>query len=431
MREIAQFTITDSAKQLESKLLNWGQQFEHFAQYPGNNYPDPYHQVDLIFAAGAMQIIGPKDAAFKTLYTTWRQKPDWLFGYIGYDVKNQLEHLQSAHPDFVGAPELYFFVPEIVGVLRNHTLELQSIGRNNQELFSEINATSALAAKPLPPLNFAARLTREDYLERVKNLQNHIQRGDIYEVNFCQEFFAEDANIEPAQVFAQLNAKAHPPFAAFLNLPQHAIMCASPERYLQKNGRELVSQPIKGTARKGKNALHDEEIKRALHTSTKERAENVMIVDLVRNDVSKVAAPGSVQVPELFGVHSFPTVHQLISTVTAKLAKEKMWVDALKATFPMGSMTGAPKVRAMQLIEEFEVHKRGIYSGALGYITPAGDFDFNVVIRSLLYNKSSQYLSLSVGGAITILANAEAEYDECLLKAEAILGLFSETDADK
>lgn len=404
------------------KLLGWGKQHSHFALYPGNAYPDPYHQYDLLFAAGAKKIISPTENSFDNLYKAWQGKKPWLFGYLGYDLKNEVEQLSSTHSDGIGAPASCFFEPEIVGYVRNGALFLET-ELDHSAILEQI-FSSRFEEEALPKIAFTPRLSRDAYLEKVRGLQAHIQRGDIYEVNFCQELYAEVVSIQPEQVFAKLNAKAHPPFAAFLNLPEIAVMCASPERYLQKQGSTLVSQPIKGTARRSTNPQEDQDIKTALHASTKERAENVMIVDLVRNDLSRVAAKASVQVPELFGVHTFPTVHQLISTVTATLEKDKTWADALKTSFPMGSMTGAPKVRAMQLIEEFEVHKRGIYSGAIGYITPKGDFDFNVVIRSLLYNKQSQYLSLSVGGAITILAEAEAEYEECLVKAEAIYLLF-------
>jgi para-aminobenzoate synthetase component 1 len=417
------YPVNISLGELTQNLLGWSSKFTHFALYLGNNYPDPYHQYDLLFAAGAKRIIKPQQNKLDTLYEGWMAEKSWLFGYIGYDVKNEVERLTSTNQDTVVAPDLYFFEPEIVGYIKDGVLHLETQG-NLDAVYREIMAAT-FAEEGLPKINFSTRLSREAYLEKVHGLQAHIQLGDIYEVNFCQEFYAESVSVTPEQVFAKLNAKAHPPFAAFLNLPEVAVMCASPERYLQKFGVQLTSQPIKGTARRSAVAAEDEKIKTTLATSIKEKAENVMIVDLVRNDLSRVAAKASVQVPELFGVHTFPTVHQLVSTVTATLHENKTWLDALKTSYPMGSMTGAPKVRAMQLIEEFEVHKRGIYSGALGYITPAGDFDFNVVIRSLLCNKTTGYLSLSVGGAITILADTEAEYDECLLKAEALLGLFS------
>lgn len=411
-----------SQNDLLEKLLSWGKFHSHFALYPGNQYPDPYHKYDLIFAAGARHVIQPHKDFFQTLKNTWVQKPTWLFGYVGYDVKNEVEHLVSSNFDGVEAPNLFFFEPEIIGYLVDDELTL--ICENPLKIFQEIVNTPIPDFEKLPALSFDTFMPKEEYLRRVRQLQHHIQQGDIYEVNFCTEFFARHADINPAAVFAEMNKRAHPPFAAFLHWPGFSVMCASPERYLQKTDNRLVSQPIKGTGRRKKNPAEDAATARELRHSEKERAENVMIVDLVRNDLSRVAQKASVHVPELFGIHTFPTVHQLISTVEAQLAIDKDWVDALKATFPMGSMTGAPKVRAMQLIEEFEIHKRGIYSGALGYITPTGDFDFNVVIRSLVYNQNTGYLSLSVGSAITILADAEQEYKECLLKAEALLGLF-------
>lgn len=197
-------------------------------------------------------------------------------------------------------------------------------------------------------------------------------------------------------------------------------MCASPERFLKKEKDLLVSQPIKGTAPRGRNAKEDMQLKKELFTDAKERSENVMIVDLVRNDLSHVAAKNSVKVTELFGIYSFSTVHQMISTVTARLGKDYHFTDALRYTFPMGSMTGAPKVRAMQLIEQYEDTRRGLYSGAVGYITPERDFDFNVVIRSILYNKQEQYLGFMAGSAITSGSIPEKEYQECLHKAQAM-----------
>jgi para-aminobenzoate synthetase component 1 len=337
-------------------------------------------------------------------------------------VKNEIEKLHSCNEDDVQAPEIYFFEPEVIGFVKDGQLHLEA--SNPDIIFEEIIRGPLLKNEKLPKLHFQSRFSRDTYVAHAESLKNHIQLGDIYEVNFCQEFFTTNAEIDPFLVFYRLNEKAHPPFAAFLNFPSHAVMCASPERYLQKDGQVLISQPIKGTAKRSRDKKEDLILAQNLSASTKERAENVMIVDLVRNDLSRVARVGSVQVPELFGVHTFPTVHQLISTVQAELHTDKTWVDAIRASFPMGSMTGAPKVSAMQLIEKFEEHKRGIYSGALGYITPQGNFDFNVVIRSLVYNKNSGYVSLSVGSALTILADASQEYEECMLKAEAIINLF-------
>ena len=181
-----------------------------------------------------------------------------------------------------------------------------------------------------------------------------------------------------------------------------------------------MSQPIKGTSPRSENPFQDKANIEYLKHSLKERSENIMITDLVRNDLSKVATRGSVKVDELCGVYSFRQVHQMISTISAEMRPDKNWIDTVKATFPMGSMTGAPKVRAMQLIEKYEATKRGLYSGSVGYVSPDGDFDFNVVIRSILFNRKKGHLSYMVGSAITALANPEQEYEECLVKAAAI-----------
>lgn len=404
------------------KILVWSRKFSHFTLLTGNQHPDIYGKYDLLFAAGARRIISADENTFDLLAQAHQNA--WLFGYIGYDAKNDVERLYSKNPDSVNAPTLFFFEPEIVAFVTNGRFKIYNSTFSEDKLLKEILTTTINENKILPKIDFAARMSQSKYLEKVMALQKHIQLGDVYEVNFCQEFYAENVILQPDNVFYALNQKTRPPFAAYLNCPEISVMSASPERYLQKKGNQLISQPIKGTARRSPNKTEDEHLKAVLHASVKERAENVMIVDLVRNDLSRISVTGSVSVPELFGVYTFLTVHQLISTVTGELDNRHMWIDVLKSSFPMGSMTGAPKIRAMELIEQFETHKRGIYSGALGYIDPKGDFDFNVVIRSLIYNKRTQYLSLGVGGAITILADAEKEYNECLLKADAIFKLF-------
>ena len=248
----------------------------------------------------------------------------------------------------------------------------------------------------------------------------HIQRGDIYEANFCMEFFAESASINPPEIYKKLNAVSEPPFAVFFKNNSHFLLSASPERYLKKVNSKIISQPIKGTAKRSANLMEDEAIKQQLSSSEKERSENIMIVDLVRNDLSRTAAKGSVEVAELCVPYTFRQVHHLISTIISELDLQYAAIDVLKTTFPMGSMTGAPKISAMAIIEELEETKRGLYSGAIGYFTPDGDFDFNVVIRSILYNRVTKYLSFSVGSAITSESIPESEYEECLLKANAM-----------
>jgi para-aminobenzoate synthetase component 1 len=264
-------------------------------------------------------------------------------------------------------------------------------------------------------------IAKETYLQTIEQLKKHILRGDCYEINFCQEFYAEKAFINPLEIYQKLVVISPNPFSCFYKLNDKFLLCASPERYVKKEGRKIISQPIKGTF---KRSLHNQETdaanKQILQNSTKDKSENVMVVDLVRNDLSKICTEGSVRVDELFAVYSFPQVHQMISTISGELLPTSDFADVLQATFPMGSMTGAPKKRVMELIEQYEQTKRGIYSGCVGYIAPNKDFDFNVVIRSIIYNQNTSYLSYQVGGGITFYSDAEKEYEECLLKAEAI-----------
>jgi para-aminobenzoate synthetase component 1 len=264
------------------------------------------------------------------------------------------------------------------------------------------------------------RISKEDYLSKVNKMLEHIQRGDIYEANFCMEFFAEKAIINPIEIYQKLNAISKPPFATFFKNNKHYLLSASPERYLRKEGNKVISQPIKGTAKRFSDEDLDQKSKTDLAENPKERSENIMIVDLVRNDLSKTATKGSVEVEELCGIYSFEQVHQMISTITSTVAENRSPVEIIKSTFPMGSMTGAPKISAMNIIENLEETKRGLYSGAVGYFSPENDFDFNVVIRSILYNAENGYLSFSVGSAVTSKAIPEQEYDECLLKAKAM-----------
>jgi para-aminobenzoate synthetase component 1 len=304
-------------------------------------------------------------------------------------------------------------------------------GEKNSEIFDFLNyfleeETDANFHKF--DIQFQSRTSKEKYIENVIKLKESIQRGDIYEVNYCQEFFAENVEIKfPLDTYFKLNNISKAPFSGFLQLDDYLVFCGSPERYIQKKGNKLISQPIKGTAARSEDLKIDEQNKLALENSPKERSENVMIVDLVRNDFSKIAQKGSVNVEELCKVYSFATVHQMISNIACEPKNSTSFTDIIRATFPMGSMTGAPKVSAMELIEKHEDFKRGLYSGSIGYISPNGDFDFNVVIRSLIYNRKTNYLSCAVGGAITIQSDPEAEFEECQIKVKKIMdGLHDE-----
>lgn len=274
-------------------------------------------------------------------------------------------------------------------------------------------------------LQWKAKINRDTYIERVNKLKEHIQLGDVYEINFCQSFEVNELELKSMQpVFHSLWKNNPTPFAALVETENWMLASASPERFICKKGNRLISQPIKGTAPRGKTDSEDQELIRELEANPKERSENVMIVDLVRNDLSQIATKGSVTVDELCAVYSFPTVHQLISTVSCDLKENTSFSHILKASFPMGSMTGAPKKAAVELAEQYEGFSREFYSGSLGVIYPNGDFDLNVLIRTIVYNAQLKQLSCSVGGAITILSDAEAEYEECKAKVGKILALF-------
>lgn len=280
---------------------------------------------------------------------------------------------------------------------------------------------------PLKGIALEPAISREDYIKDVLGLQGHIHRGDIYEVNYCMEFTAHGRITDPSTLFVSLLERSRMPFASFVKYRQKFAFCASPERFITKRGNKLYSMPMKGTAPKGSAQSETEANRRLLQESAKERAENIMIADLVRNDLSVVADKGSVKVEELCGVYTFPSILQSVSTISAQIAEGTHLEEVLRATFPMGSMTGAPKISAMQLISSSERRKRGLFSGSLGYISPDGNFDFNVVIRTLLYDESSELLSYMAGSAITALSDAQQEYEECLLKAELMRNLLAET----
>ena len=349
---------------------------------------------------------------------------NYLFGYLSYDLKNEIEKLSSNNFDGLSFPTLFFWEPAYVVEIKNNKYTYIQ-GEQSKDHLALIDAflnpenkvnTSAFDFK------FKERTSKKRYLEQVSFLKNAIQRGDIYEVNYCQEYFAENVKIDrPISVYNKLNSLTKAPFSSYFHFDIYSLFCGSPERYINYKNKKLISEPIKGTAPRSKDPIEDLKNKENLQTDPKERAENIMIVDLVRNDFSKISTNHSVQVDALCAIHSFENVHQMISTVSCEIKEGTTFTDIIKASFPMGSMTGAPKLRAMELIEESEDFKRGLYSGSLGYIKPNGDFDFNVVIRSLLYNQEKQYLSCAVGGAITSKSDPEKEYAECLTKVNRIL----------
>lgn len=421
----------DPVKEIKNNLLYWANDHEVALWLDSNDYDQKYSSFDAILAIDEFTSIQTDyESAFEKLKEYQNTVQDYIFGYLSYDLKNDTEQLSSHNYDNLHFDDLFFFQPQKIILIKGNTLEFLYLKMIDEEIdqdFEKIKDTIYTTTTSKADINIKLRIHKDEYYQKVSTILEHIHRGDIYEANFCQEFYAEDCDLDPVHVYMDLNEISEPPFATFFKKEHLFLASASPERYLKKTGAKIISQPIKGTAKRLISPVDDQKIAADLYRDEKERAENIMIVDLVRNDLSRTAKKGSVQVEELCKVYSFKQVHQLISTVTAEMKAGVHPVDVIKDSFPMGSMTGAPKISAMKIIEELEETKRGLYSGAIGYFTPKGDFDFNVVIRSILYNAENKYASFSVGGAITSKSTPEKEYEECLLKAKAMKLVLTST----
>ncbi len=422
-----------------AKSLQFAQQYEVFCLTDGNfpkfeNYPQKPFQT--ILAIGNYKQ-DDKNIEFIEDFEQLNLCNEWLFGFLSYDMKNQVENLTSNNPDHLGFPEMYFFVPQhLIFFEENQDKNIIRIYSfdNPQEILAQINSQISNPSNNLKSqfqnlnsktLKIFTNFSKDYYIKSVEKIKQHIIEGDVYELNFCMEFYVENIAISPYQTYLDLKKVSPMPFATFFKLKNRYVMCASPERFLKKTGQTLISQPIKGTIKRGKNSEEDEILKYNLRNSEKEIAENMMIVDLVRNDLAITAKTGSIKANELFGIYTFPQVHQMISTVSSQLDEKFSAIDALKNAFPMGSMTGAPKIKAMELIELYEQTKRSLFSGTIGYITPQKDFDFNVIIRSLFYHETNKYLTFQAGSAITYDSIASQEYEECLLKTKAIRDILA------
>lgn len=412
-------TQLQNVSEFKQKALQWAATFDTACYLDSNSFQDPYSKFDALIAFGVKdEIVARAGTAFEKLATFRERHGGWITGFMGYDLKNETEQLSSSNEDHLKFPDLHFFVPLHLIIIKG--VQAEVISDNPAQLLNDIKARE-VTEEVIEPVALQPRFSRAEYLAVAEKIKEHISRGDIYVTNFCQEFYARNVEINPLAVFAKLNKTSPNPFATFYKWNNNYALCASPERFLARRGDTLISQPIKGTAPRGATPEEDEAIKLQLRNHAKEQQENVMIVDLVRNDLTRSAKPGTVRTEELFGIYSFKQVHQMISTVMCDVQEGLSSVQAIRNAFPMGSMTGAPKISAMQLMEQYERSKRGLYSGAIGYFAPDDDFDFNVVIRSLLYNSNTGYLSFHAGSAITYHADAEKEYEECLLKAKAVL----------
>jgi para-aminobenzoate synthetase component 1 len=434
------FSLTESFKEA---ILHWAKQFEEVIWLDSNHHQQKHSKFKAILAVDAFTAIKTDYfSAFEKLEEYQSKTKDWLFGYLTYDLKNDVEQLKSNNFDGLHFPDLYFFQPKKIFLFSENEVEIQYLNFVDDELDADwqeiihlsknlhyfnsdclcddVGRRNLMKEKNKNPIKIHLRTSKDSYFKKLDKLLKHIHRGDIYEANFCQEFYSENSEIDTVKSFLHLNKISNPPFATYLKLGNFYALSASPERYISKTENTIISQPIKGTAKRHSNKNEDDKLKIQLENDPKERSENIMITDLVRNDLSRFAKKGTVKVEELCKVYSFEQVHQMISTITCKVDETISPVSIVRETFPMGSMTGAPKISAMKIIEELEDAKRGLYSGAVGYFTPDNDFDFNVIIRSILYNSDEKYVSFSVGGAITAKSIPENEYEECLLKAKAM-----------
>lgn len=395
-------------------LLHWAsQKFNFLAYFEGNGHSYPQAPFQNLFFAGDRELSGAElfDKAIGG------QK----VGVLGYDFKNQVEALKSENPEFFQLPDLCFFEPEL-------SIQVTESGFYSKNRLPE-SWINELKAFILPNAGnvtciVSPQISGETYLDKIQSIQDEIREGNTYEANFCQAFAGEFESWDPITAYLTLNELSKMPFSGLFKGRSQWLISASPERFLKKAGSRLIAQPIKGTIHRGTNEREDAANRQALLASEKERAENLMITDLTRNDLARVSKTGSVRVEELFGIYAFPRVFQMISTVSSEIRPDTTFEEIIHATFPMGSMTGAPKISTMKIIERGESFRRGWFSGAFGWIDEDGDFDFSVVIRSVIADLEAKKLYFGVGSAITIDASAVQEYGECALKAQAILELL-------
>ena len=415
-RVIKNFSNVD-VKSLKQKIIHHSRAFDYSVLLNSNSEST---ENEFIYAYGCIAFLSSSNQSLKKLDNFMNDK-DWLFGFFSYDLKNEIENLMSSNYIFHSIPNIFFFKPKVVVIARNGllTFEVCSDLDPEQELNNILNYKPNALEKKID--NLIPRVSKKKYLKNVKSIKEHIKKGDVYELNYCIDYYSENSIIDPCDVYNRLNSLTESPMSTLFKFKEINIISSSPERYISRRKNKVFSQPIKGTARRNSNELIDKEIRSLLTKNIKEKAENHMIVDIVRNDLSRISKKGKVKVTELGKLYSFKNVHQLISTIECEIDNNTLVSKIIESTFPMGSMTGAPKIKSMKLIDEFENVSRGIYSGSVGYFMPNGDFDFNVVIRSIIYDSNNAKLNLNIGSAITYNSTAENEYEECQLKAETMI----------
>jgi para-aminobenzoate synthetase component 1 len=399
---------------------------EHFTFLPPNSSE---RQAYIAWGRKSAFVVNENNSSEIEQLNVWlKEKTLPIFGYVSFEAKKLFEQNAYFNSCSDGSELFYFFEPEHIWKEENGTwICLTEEQPNERSVIEDFlsNYKNIERSSHEEKLVFEMLETKDSYIEKIERILGNIQRGDYYETNFCIPLQAKGLLNDAFAHFSKMNNATEAPHAVYFNGNNLQLLCTSPERFIKKKGNKIISQPIKGTIKRGANNTEDEGNKTMLRTSKKERSENIMIVDLVRNDLSRIAERASVQVTSLCELHTFKTLHHLISTVEAQLPSNISFTDILAATFPMGSMTGAPKISAVQHMEKLEVLDRGIYSGTFGVIEPNGNFDFNVIIRSAVYNKEKKQTTIKVGSAITTASNAESEYDECLLKAASTLSIFN------
>lgn len=426
MRVKLELGIADVPR-IKNQLIQWANQFEHIVWLDSNAYPDSDKTYEAILAVDADSVFqSDSPEALNELQEYRKTNKDWLFGYLSFDagVPTNPKKIADAKMDNLQFPKLSFFHPRKIFLLKESSIEIHYKSDNEKEIKADWKAINEVEIQEYLQnelsLQIKSRLSKQAYLDKINTIQDFIEQGRITEINFCQDFYAHAKLENPLAVYTHLNEISKTPFASYVRMEEQHVMCASPERYLSNANGMLKSQPIKGTAKRRENILEDREMRLALEEDEKEIAENVIITEMVVDEMYAIAEEGSVQITELCKAYSFKQVHQLISTVVCHLKPELDAIDAIQATYPMGSMTGISKESILRIIEELEDFNRGLYSGSIGYFAPNDDFDFNVVIRSILYNARNEYVSFAAGGAITALSNPENEYEEVMLKVKAL-----------
>lgn len=412
----------------KQKMLSWIESFSIFCFMDSNEYKNIAGSYDFIAAAGSVCTWNDDAHDRSGLQQFIQSKKDWLFGHFNFEWQHPVLGIEIINHDISGFQPVTLFQPLHIIHCQGDFITISSLTTEPAQLYEAILHLSVADNKgePNASIKLQAAVNREKYLKQVEALRKHIHRGDCYEINYCIEFLSLANKIAPVAVYKKLCELSPAPMSCLYRNADAWLICSSPERFITKKNDTVFSQPIKGTIQRNPVDQHqDERLKEQLQNSSKDQVENVMIVDLVRNDLSRFCLAGSVQVQELFGLYSFPHLHQLISTITGRVDKEIAFEDVIKACFPMGSMTGAPKRKVLELIHQYESGCRGIFSGTVGYISPENNFDWNVVIRSIMYNESTGYVGYKVGSGITFYSNPEQEYEECMLKAYAMQKVLS------